>query len=89
MAVIDDVSYARLLARAVPRVIETDAANERASAALEQLDSPPRMTPAQKRNDWLLPATALLPCAGAADRSAIADNPAPTVTSMGREMSRL
>lgn len=48
MAVIDEVSYGRLLARAVPRVIVTDAQNERAIAELERLDSLPRMTPEQK-----------------------------------------
>lgn len=48
MAVIDDVSYGRLLARAVPRVIETDAENKRAIAELERLDSLPRMTAEQK-----------------------------------------
>lgn len=48
MAVIDDVSYGRLLARVTPRVIETDAENERAIAELERLDSLPRMTAEQK-----------------------------------------
>ena len=48
MAVIDDVSYGRLLARAVPRVIESDEENERAIAELERLDSLPRMTAEQK-----------------------------------------
>jgi HTH-type transcriptional regulator / antitoxin HigA len=48
MAVIDDVSYGKLLARATPRVIETDAENERAIAELERLDSLPRMTAEQK-----------------------------------------
>jgi HTH-type transcriptional regulator / antitoxin HigA len=48
MAVIDDVSYGRLLARVSPRVIETDAENERAIAELERLDSLPRMTAEQK-----------------------------------------
>ena len=48
MAVIDDVSYGRLLARATPRVIETDAENARAIAELERLDSLPRMTAEQK-----------------------------------------
>lgn len=48
MAVIDEVSYGKLLARAVPRVIETDAENERAIAELERLDTLPRMTAEQK-----------------------------------------
>ncbi len=48
MAVIDDVSYGKLLARVTPRVIETDAENERAIAELERLDSLPRMTAEQK-----------------------------------------
>src|SRR5580704_6077793 len=48
MAVIDKVSYGRLLARATPRVIETDAENERAIAELERLDSLPRMTAEQR-----------------------------------------
>ena len=48
MAVIDDVSYGKLLARATPRLIETDAENERAIAELERLDSLPRMTAEQK-----------------------------------------
>ena len=48
MAVIDNVSYGRLLARATPRVIETEAENERAIAELERLDSLPRMTAEQK-----------------------------------------
>ena len=48
MAVIDDVSYGRLLARATPRVIETDSENERAIAELERLDSLPQMTAEQK-----------------------------------------
>jgi hypothetical protein len=39
MAVIYDVSCGKLPARAVPRVIETDAGNERAIAELERLDS--------------------------------------------------
>lgn len=48
MAVIDDVTYGKLLARVTPRVIETDAENERAIAELERLDSLPRMTAEQK-----------------------------------------
>lgn len=48
MAVIDDVSYGKLLAQAVPRVIATDAENERAIAEPERLDSLPRMTAEQK-----------------------------------------
>jgi HTH-type transcriptional regulator/antitoxin HigA len=48
MAVIDDVSYGRLLARVTPRVIETDAENERAIAELERLDSLSLMTVEQK-----------------------------------------
>src|SRR5580704_2579356 len=48
MAVIDKVSYGRLLARTTPRIIETDAENERAIAELERLDSLPRMTAEQK-----------------------------------------
>lgn len=44
MAVIDDVTYAGLLAHTLPRVIETDAENERFIAELERLDSLPAMT---------------------------------------------
>jgi HTH-type transcriptional regulator/antitoxin HigA len=48
MAVIDKVSYGKLLARTTPRVIDTDEENERAIAELERLDSLPRMTVEQK-----------------------------------------
>ncbi len=48
MAVIDDIAYADLLAHTLPRVIETDAENERMIAELEKLDSLPRKTPEQK-----------------------------------------
>ena len=48
MAVIDEVSYGKLLARTVPRVIETAAENERAIAELEHLDSLRQMTAEQK-----------------------------------------
>lgn len=48
MAVIDDVAYADLLVHALPRVIETDAENERMVAELEKLDSLPRKTPEQR-----------------------------------------
>ena len=44
---IDDVSCSRLLAHALPRVIENDEENERAIAVLERLDSQPTMT-----EDW-------------------------------------
>jgi HTH-type transcriptional regulator/antitoxin HigA len=48
MAVIDEVTYGELLAKALPRVIETVAENERMIAELEALDSLPKMTPEQK-----------------------------------------
>lgn len=44
MAVIDDIAYAGLLAHTLPRVIETDAENERFIAELERLDSLPSRT---------------------------------------------
>jgi HTH-type transcriptional regulator/antitoxin HigA len=48
MAVIDEVSYGELLAKALPKVIETEAENERMIVELEALDSLPKMTPEQK-----------------------------------------
>ena len=48
MAVMDEDIYGELLARALPRIIETDAENERLTAELEALDSLPQMTPEQK-----------------------------------------
>jgi HTH-type transcriptional regulator/antitoxin HigA len=48
MAVMDKVSYGRLLSRTLPKVIETDAENERLIAELEALDSLPRMNSEQK-----------------------------------------
>jgi HTH-type transcriptional regulator / antitoxin HigA len=47
MAVIGEVSYGELLAKTLPRVIETDAENGRMIAELEALDSLPEMTPEQ------------------------------------------
>ena len=47
MAVINETSYGRLLAKALPRVIETDAENERAIAELEPLSALPRKSPEQ------------------------------------------
>jgi HTH-type transcriptional regulator/antitoxin HigA len=54
MAVIDEASYAELLAKTLPQVIETDEENERLIAELEALDSLPAMTPEQKRLAELL-----------------------------------
>ena len=48
MAVIDEASYGELLASTLPRVIETDAENERVIAELERLDSLPELTPEQR-----------------------------------------
>ena len=48
MAVIDEASYGELLLRTLPRVIKTDADNERFLAELERLDSLPKLTPEQK-----------------------------------------
>ena len=48
MAVIDNASYAGLLAGALPKVIETDEENERIIRELEQLDSLSSMTPEQE-----------------------------------------
>jgi HTH-type transcriptional regulator/antitoxin HigA len=48
MAVMNKESYAELLGKTLPRVIETDAENERLIAELEVLDSLPKMTAAQK-----------------------------------------
>lgn len=48
MAVIDEVSYGELLARTLPRVIETEEENERFIAELETLDSLPEKTPEQE-----------------------------------------
>jgi HTH-type transcriptional regulator / antitoxin HigA len=48
MAVIDDVSYGELLAKTLPRVIETDEENERLIAELEALDSLAKKTPEQE-----------------------------------------
>jgi HTH-type transcriptional regulator/antitoxin HigA len=48
MAVINDAVYANLLAHALPRVITSDAENERLIGELEHLDSLPHKTPEQK-----------------------------------------
>jgi HTH-type transcriptional regulator/antitoxin HigA len=48
MAVMNKESYAELLGKTLPRVIETDAENDRLIAELEALDSLPKMTAAQK-----------------------------------------
>lgn len=48
MAVIDDIAYADLLSHALPRVIETDAENERMIAELERLDEITKKTPEQE-----------------------------------------
>jgi HTH-type transcriptional regulator / antitoxin HigA len=48
MAVIDNASYGELLAKTLPRVIESDAENERLIAELETLDSLPQKTPEQE-----------------------------------------
>jgi HTH-type transcriptional regulator/antitoxin HigA len=45
MAVINETSYGKLLAKALPRVIETNAENERAIAELERLSVLPRKSP--------------------------------------------
>ena len=47
MVVINEASYGKLLAKVLPRVIETDQENERAVAELERLDSLPRKTAEQ------------------------------------------
>ena len=47
MAVIDDLSYGRLLQQALPKIIESDEENERLIVELERLDALPRMTPEQ------------------------------------------
>lgn len=47
MAVIDDLSYGRLLQQTLPRIIQSDEENERSIAELERLDALPRMTPEQ------------------------------------------
>ena len=54
MAVIDDTLYADLLAHALPRVIETDAENERMIAELERLDALARKTPEEASRAELL-----------------------------------
>jgi HTH-type transcriptional regulator/antitoxin HigA len=48
MAVIDGVAYGDLLAKTLPRVIETDEENERMIAVLEHLDSLPEKTAEQE-----------------------------------------
>jgi HTH-type transcriptional regulator/antitoxin HigA len=47
MAVINETSYGKLLAKALPRVIDTEAENERAVAELERLSAMPRKSPEQ------------------------------------------
>ena len=49
---IDRVSYGKLLAKTLPKVIETDEENERMIAELKGLDSLPKQTPEQK---WSCP----------------------------------
>jgi HTH-type transcriptional regulator/antitoxin HigA len=48
MAVINELSYGELLAKTLPRVIETDEENERLIRELETLDSLAERTPEQK-----------------------------------------
>lgn len=54
MAVIDNAAYGGLLARTLPRVIESDSENERLIAEMERIDSLPNPTPEEQELSELI-----------------------------------